>query len=112
MLFGAACWKGGLTTQEFTEARELQVGILPVRRVYETEFKPFDQTEAAWDYEVGRASFISFKDDPLNAHAFLGTAPRDHGARHEPPRDIPPQRLRPVLCEQVGSAGHTGGGIE
>ena len=34
------------------------------------------------------------------------------GARHEPPKDIPPERLIPVLGERVPSLGRTGGGAE
>jgi transposase len=34
------------------------------------------------------------------------------GARHEPPKDIPPQRLAVALPEQARSAGGAGGGIE
>jgi len=34
------------------------------------------------------------------------------GARHEPPKDIPPDRLIPVLGERVSSPGRTGGGAE
>lgn len=46
-----------------------------------------------------------------------GTVVRAHqhaaGARREPPKDIPAERLRPVvLSEPVRSAGRTGGRIE
>jgi hypothetical protein len=34
------------------------------------------------------------------------------GARREPPKDIPEQRLRVTLEDRAGSAEHTGGGIE
>jgi len=34
------------------------------------------------------------------------------GARHEPPKDIPLERLIPVLGERVSSPGPTGGGAE
>lgn len=34
------------------------------------------------------------------------------GARHEPPKDIPPGRLAPTLTEQASPPGHTGGWIE
>ena len=34
------------------------------------------------------------------------------GARHEPPKDIPPDRLIPVLGERVSEPGRTGGGAE
>ncbi len=34
------------------------------------------------------------------------------GARHEPPKDISPDRLIPVLGERVSWPGRTGGGAE
>ena len=34
------------------------------------------------------------------------------GARHEPPKDIAPQRLIPVLGGRVSSPGPPGGGAE
>jgi|ERR1700704_6401929 len=45
-----------------------------------------------------------------------GTVVRAHqhaaGARHAPPKDIPPERLIPLLEEQVDPPRHTGGRVE
>ena len=55
-------------------------------------------------------------DRDLEALMIDSTMVRAHqhaaGARHEPPKDIAPERLIPVLGERVSSPGPTGGGAE
>ena len=68
--------------------------------------KILDQLRAGCDEDEGSEWTLGMDSTVIRAHQHAA------GARHEPPKDIPPQRLAVTLEEQATPAEHTGGGIE
>jgi transposase len=65
-----------------------------------------DKLRAGCDADEGAEWTVGMDATVVRAHQHAA------GARREPPKDIPPQRLAVTLEEQATPAGHTGGGIE
>ena len=65
-----------------------------------------DALRAGCDGEEAAVWTVGMDSAVIRAHHHAA------GARREPPKDVPAQRLAVVLEDQARSAGHTGGGVE
>jgi transposase len=67
--------------------------------------KILEELRTGCDEEEGPQWTIGIDATVVRAHQHAA------GARHAPPKDIPPERLRPMLAEP-GAPAHTGGRVE
>jgi transposase len=65
-----------------------------------------NELRAGCDADEGAQWTVGIDATVVRAHQHAA------GARHQPPKDIPPQRLRPMLGEPTSAAGDTGGTAE